>query len=373
MTIMKEPIKVLVVDDSAFMRKILSDMLQSDPMIQVIGTARNGQEAVEKVRQLKPDLVTMDVEMPIMNGLEALKQIMETSPLPVVMLSSLTSEGADATIMALEAGAVDFIQKPSSVFMVNGDILRRELIQKIKIASRVQCTRGVCFPPFTKGKEEIPSSPPVIKRSMRREERAYAVGGQSSNFPLVAIGTSTGGPKALQSVIPLISADTPAAYLIVQHMPPGFTKSLADRLNSHSAIRVKEAEHGEPVLPGTAYVAPGDDHLMVKQDQHKQLFIHLEKSPPVSGHRPSVDVMVQSLTAVSDHPVIGVIMTGMGADGARGLKELKEKKRSYIIAQNEDTCVVYGMPKSTVKLGVVDEITPLERIAASIQNRLEGL
>ncbi|GAB6088216.1 protein-glutamate methylesterase/protein-glutamine glutaminase [Alkaliphilus crotonatoxidans] len=364
MTLAKEPIKVLVVDDSAFMRKIISDMLSSDPHIQVVGIARNGQEAIEKVQTLKPHIVTMDVEMPLMDGLEALKKIMELAPLPVVMLSSLTSEGANATIMALEAGAVDFIQKPSSVFMINAESVKKELLQKIKVASTVK--------PQVKLKQaSIPERNIQAGKIFNTGTRKQV--STKEGFPIVAIGTSTGGPRALQSVIPLIPGDTQAAFLVVQHMPPGFTKSLADRLNNISTITVKEAEDGERILPATAYIAPGDAHLEVKQNQQSQMVIHLSKSPPVSGHRPSADVMYTSLTNITDRNIIAVIMTGMGSDGAKGLKLLKEKNEAIILAQDEATCVVYGMPKSAVKLGIVDAVIPLDEIANSILNRLEVL
>ncbi len=364
MTLAKAPIKVLIVDDSAFMRKIISDMLSSDPHIAVVGIARNGQEAIEKVRSLKPDLVTMDIEMPVMNGLEALKIIMDTSPLPVVMLSSLTSEGANATIMALEAGAVDFIQKPSSVFMINAESVKKELIQKIKVASTVTHQGKLRREPVLQRPIQVARAP--IKRLQKEITHR-------GNFPLVAIGTSTGGPRALQSIIPVIPADTTAAFLVVQHMPPGFTKSLADRLNNISLITVKEAEDGEKILPATAYIAPGDSHLEVKRNEQNQLIIHLAKTPTVSGHRPSVDVMYTSLTEVMDRSIIAVIMTGMGSDGAKGLKLLKESNDAIILAQDEASCVVYGMPKSAVKLGIVDEVIPLDKIANSILNRLEVL
>ncbi|MBM7613680.1 protein-glutamate methylesterase/protein-glutamine glutaminase [Alkaliphilus hydrothermalis] len=355
-----KPIKVLIVDDSAFMRKILSDMLSSDPEISIVGIARNGQEAIEKVQLLKPDIVTMDVEMPIMNGLNALKHIMATNPLPVVMLSSLTSEGADATIMALEAGAVDFIQKPSSVFMINADAIKNDLVEKIKVAANANCKEK---------KTELMKTPVV--NIVNREPRTRKF--DTKRQPIVAIGTSTGGPRALQSIIPLIPPQVSASFLVVQHMPPGFTKSLADRLNAISQIPVKEATDGEKILPATVYIAPGDRHLEVMQNKNQELYIHLNEGPPVSGHRPSVDAMYQSIMNIKGRSMIGVIMTGMGADGAKGLKQLKEKSNSYVIAQDEASCVVYGMPKSAVKLGVVDEILPLEKIINSILNRLEVL
>ncbi len=360
----KESIKVLIVDDSAFMRKILSDMLSSDPNITIVGIARNGQEAIQKIQLLNPDIVTMDVEMPIMNGLDALKKIMEIAPLPVVMLSSLTSEGANATILALESGAVDFIQKPTSVFSINVDAVRNELIEKIKVGARINFKKQ-CNSTINKTVEVQPNV--VYKKEFKPQRTS------TTRKPIVAIGTSTGGPRALQSVIPLIPANVGASFLIVQHMPAGFTKSLATRLNSISQVTVKEAEDGEKILPSTVYIAPGDFHLKVKNDRNGDLYIQLTSEAPVSGHRPSVDAMYQSLSSIKDRDIIGVIMTGMGADGAKGLKLLKDERKAFVIAQSEETCVVYGMPKSAVKLGVVDEIISLESITKSILNRLEVL
>lgn len=359
----KKVIKVLVVDDSAFMRKVISDILNSDDEIEVIGTARNGKEAIEKVQSLKPDIVTMDVEMPILNGIDALSKIMEMNPIPVVMLSSLTSEGAEATITALELGAVDFVQKPTSIFTMNGENLKKEVIRKIKVAA------------FATVQRKDPSSLTTMQRHKIEDvvfRKTTSTKGTLDHY-IVGIGTSTGGPKALQYVIPLLPSNIPASFLIVQHMPPGFTKSLAERLNTLSQILVKEAEDSEIIRPGYAYIAPGDLHLEAKRNEKNELMIHLSKKPQVSGHRPSADVLFSSLANLNLPHVIGVIMTGMGSDGARGLVELKNKTKAHIIAQDEESCVVYGMPKSAVNMGIVDEITPLTKITKQIINRVGGL
>ncbi|SCY13467.1 protein-glutamate methylesterase/protein-glutamine glutaminase [Alkaliphilus peptidifermentans] len=357
MTHSKDLIKVLIVDDSAFMRKILTDIINSDPNLMVVGFARNGNEAIEKRKSLQPDIITMDVEMPIMNGIEALKFIMKNNPLPVVMLSSLTADGAEATMTALDLGAVDFIQKPSSVFHINAEEMKWELTDKIKAAAKAKILKK-----FTD--EGIISESIIYKIGTRRKS--------SSKNRIITIGTSTGGPKALQAVIPLLPADIPASILIVQHMPPGFTRSLAERLDTISQITVKEAENGEKILPGVAYVAPGDQHLEIEK-RVNECYIRLSNSDPVSGHRPSVDVMFNSVAELQQEKVLAVIMTGMGSDGAMGLKELKDRKNAPVIAQDEESCVVYGMPKSAVKIGVVDEIVPLNKIANAILNRLEVL
>lgn len=349
-----DKVKVLVVDDSAFMRKIISDMIALDEGFTVVGTARNGKESIQKIKELSPDVVTMDVEMPVMDGLTALDMIMKQFPRPVVMLSSLTNEGAEATLKALELGAVDFITKPVNVFKVNTEDIRIQLIEKIKIASKVNVREKYLFRSFPKRLEKKS----IWKTSASPEENKLIK-------KIVAIGTSTGGPKALQEIIPYLPKNIPASILIVQHMPPGFTKSLAERLNNISEINVKEAEDNEALLAGWAYIAPGDYHLELKKESNV-LKIKLTKAKPVSGHRPSVDVMMNSLAQLNlGNKLISVIMTGMGSDGAEGMKNIK-LSNGYTIAQDESTCVVYGMPKSAISLGCIDKVVPLHDIAGTI-------
>ncbi|KAB3535861.1 chemotaxis response regulator protein-glutamate methylesterase [Alkaliphilus pronyensis] len=357
MTEKTDPIKVLIVDDSAFIRKILTDIINSDPDLKVVGFARNGKDAIEKIAVLQPDVVTMDVEMPVMNGILSLELIMKKNPIPVVMLSSLTSDGAKSAITALELGAVDFIEKPSSVFGVNAETLKNEVIFKIKAASKAKLEKkrntGVAIKSFT------------LKSQVER--------GNNISSSIIAIGTSTGGPRALQAILPLLPASINASILIVQHMPPGFTRSLAERLDTISQIKVKEAEDKEELLPGVAYIAPGDFHMAVEKTKGNRCFIKLDKTQPVSGHRPSADVLFSSVSKLDNEKVLAVIMTGMGSDGTNGLRELKDSKKSPILAQDEESCVVYGMPKSAVKAGIVDDILPLNKIAKAIINRLEVL
>lgn len=345
--IRKNKIKVLVVDDSAFMRKVISDILNSDDIIQVIDVASNGIEALEKVKSLKPDVVTLDIEMPVMDGLSCLKEMLKYQYVPVIMLSSLTKDGADFTIRALEYGAVDFITKPTNIFKMSGEDKVNEILEKVKVAIntvKVKTSHTKNF--IHRPKEEIVKSCDIIK--------------------IVAIGTSTGGPKALQDVIPLIPGDVPAAFLVVQHMPPGFTKSLAERLNSLSEVVVKEAESGDVLRPGYVYIAPGDYHMLVEKQDSKSLRIKLSQEPPVGGHRPAVNTMMESLSNTGQTNIIGVIMTGMGGDGSEGVKKLKEINNGYIIAQDEKSCVVYGMPKVAVQTGVVDKVVPLKEITSEI-------
>lgn len=349
-------IKVLVVDDSAFMRKILIDILNSSETIEVIGIAKNGLEAIEQAKSLQPNVITMDIEMPILNGIDALKEIMSNNPIPIIMLSSLTSDKAETTLTCLDIGAIDFIQKPSSVFRINVNELRKELINKINIAAKIDLN--------LKKKLVITNkSTPLNMHNKSSTEN------QKNKQSLVVIGTSTGGPRALQQVIPLIPKNISASILIVQHMPPGFTKSLAERLNNISNVTVKEAEDGEKALPGYVYIAPGDHHLGVKRS-YNGIFLTLSQEQTVSGHRPSVDTLFKSVANNIDEDIVAVIMTGMGADGSKGVMELKRKTNCYVIAQDENTSIVYGMPRNAVNTGCVDNIVPLHEIANYILKRL---
>lgn len=354
-------IKILVVDDSAFMRKIISDMINDSVDLTVIGTARDGSDALNKIRDLKPDVVTMDVEMPQMDGLSALEKIMRENPVPVIMLSSLTKNGAEQTLKALNLGAVDFIAKPSG--RISPDIvqLKDEILEKIRIAAGAK-----------KKLQNLISNIPEIKvvNSNIGAPQVKHNGSKLNN--LVLIGTSTGGPKALYQVIPRFPASIDAGILVVQHMPPGFTRSLAERLDSLSEIRVKEAEHGEKVLPGTAYIAPGDYHLKVSAQTIagvKELTVNLDKSPPRGALRPAADVMMQSAAEEFWAHMVCVIMTGMGHDGAAALPALK-KKGAIIIAEDQSTCIVYGMPKAAVETGLVDRVAPLPDIYREVMKIL---
>jgi len=369
MAFIKKVIDVLVVDDSAFMRKIIQDILNSDEEVRVISTARNGTEALEKIKYIKPDVITLDVEMPGMDGLSCLKEISKQVDTPVLMLSSLTREGADLTIKALESGAIDFITKPVNLFSLSGEEKKKELIEKIKVAYRARNSNKqaetIEVKPFINNKPEV--KPQIAAQPEKKAAVSY-----TGVMNIVAIGTSTGGPRALQSVIPLIPEDIPAAILIVQHMPPNFTKSLADRLNEMSHIKVKEAENDEVLVAGTAYIAPGDYHMRIVKQKIGSYVIKLDQSPSEGGHRPSVNVMMRSISETGiNGNLVGVIMTGMGSDGSEGLKMLKEKNNAFTIAQDEKSCVVYGMPKSAFNIGAVDVVTPLANISNEILKRME--
>ena len=310
--------KVLVVDDSAFMRKLISDFLSASNALEVVGIARNGEDAIMKIKKLRPDVVTLDVEMPKMNGIEALRHIMEECPVPVVMLSSTTKEGAEETVKAMELGAVDFIAKPSGTISLDLHKIQDEMVEKVVAASKVNVTKmtdlyqknsaSISLKGICEGSEALPSDRPLLSNSPK----------------MILIGTSTGGPRALQNVLTALPRHLEAPIIVVQHMPPGFTKSLADRLNGQSAIHVKEAEDGEVLRNGTAYIAPGGFHTRVK-DHGRQLSMQLSKDEaPRNGHRPSVDILFESASIIRTYSKIAVIMTGMGSDGSDGLIRLKE-------------------------------------------------
>ena len=359
-------IKVLVVDDSAFMRRVLSDMLNSDPALQVVGTARNGKDALEKIAQLKPDVVTLDIEMPVLDGIRTLDEIISRYSLPVVMISSATQDGAEATLNALQKGAVDFVAKPSGSISLDINKMQSEIIAKVKAAAAVKVS------PFAVRTAPLPAAKPAPEPEPEKEKREKiwepAVFRAAVPECVVAIGTSTGGPKALYEIIPSFPSAFPAAVLVVQHMPPGFTRSLAERLDSVSALKVKEAEDGEEVLPAHVYIAPGDFQLTVRAVERKEgrrLIVNLTKENHISGHRPSIDVLFSSIAANFWGRTIGVLLTGMGHDGTEGAKRLKEKG-AKIIAEDASTCVVFGIPRSAIEAKVVDYIVPLGKVAQEV-------
>ena len=344
--------KVIVVDDSAFMRKIISDLIMEDPEYEVVDTAKNGVEAIKKVREWKPDAVTMDVEMPMMNGIEALKVIMSEMPTPVIMLSSLTDEGARETIAALELGAVDFVRKPSGSISLDLYIVKDILMEKLRTAVKA----NVKAPPTIREKPSAPATKPAKHPVLTRPAAADKL------ERIVAIGTSTGGPKALQQVLSAIASDFPAPIVIVQHMPPKFTKSLSERLNTLCELRVVEAEHNMRLQNGTVYIAPGGQHMRVLREEKGKYSIQLSKDEPRSGHRPSVDVLFESLLPFHELKRFAVIMTGMGSDGAKGIADLRKNGATATIAESEETCIVYGMPRAAVELQGVDYIVRLQDI-----------
>lgn len=339
----KDIIRVLVVDDSPFMRILIRDMLETDRNIKVVAVAKNGKDALQKINNTQPDIITLDVEMPIMDGLECLQHIIKHNPLPVIMLSSFTKEGAEITLKALELGALDFVTKPGNFFRKDTFDFKTELINKVKLLAGKRV-----------GRPHQPETQSFKNINM----------GSKKLSTVVAIGTSTGGPKALKEILTQIPEDIPAAFVIVQHMPPGFTRSLAERMNSLSKIKVKEGEEGDELKKGIAFIAPGGYHITVENAGDRYV-LHLNKGPLRNGHRPSVDVMMESFENIKDKKLIGIILTGMGSDGAEGIRTIKQQK-GVVIAQSEETCVVYGMPKAAVETGLVDWVLPLEDISKKI-------
>ena len=351
---MRRKIQVLVIDDSAFMRKSLSLMLESDEEVEVIATANDGVEGFEKAKSLRPDIITLDIEMPRMDGLTTLKKIMEECPTSVLMVSSLTSEGAEATLKALEYGAVDFIPKELSFVNINIIKIKEDLIRKVKeivrqksVKSRLERLRRLSTTPIAPPKPRVSK---VIPAGI---------------FKAVTLGISTGGPFSLQKILPQFSKAINCPVFIVQHMPPKFTKSLAERLNSLCELEVKEAENDEVVRPGVIYIAPGGFHMKVRKNLNNEVLIQISEEPSSSLHRPSVDVMMNSVNAMYGKNILGIIMTGMGKDGFDGITELK-RLGGYCIAQDEESCVVYGMPKAINDAGLSDIILPLEQISEQV-------
>lgn len=358
------PVTVLVVDDSAFMRKAISMMLESDPDIKVIGMAHNGEEGVELVQKLKPDVVTLDIEMPRMDGLTALKHIMEKNPTPVMMVSSLTTDGASATLDALNLGAVDFIPKQLSFVALDIVKIKEELLGKIKhIAKNKRILMSRMRLRTKRPMADI--SGPKKKNYLTSKPKPLVCSGHG-NRSIIAIGSSTGGPPALQAIIPKLPRNLPVPVTVVQHMPPTFTKSLADRLNSLSSVQVIEASGNEPLEAGVVYIAPGDKHLLVKGSALKSRIV-LSDVPSDTLHKPAVNVMMKSVAESHGRTTLGVILTGMGSDGTEGLRDVKQKG-GCIFAQNEESCVVYGMPRSVVEANLADKIVHIDKMAEEIVN-----
>ena len=340
--------KVMIVDDSSFMRKIFKKTIEKHAGLEVIATAADGQEALELIKTNRPDAITLDVDMPVKNGLETLKEIMKMeNPIPTIMVSAI--DDYETVMKALELGAFDFIPKPDNISNMDMDGISKNLILKIKAAVNMKVARPV----FT-----IKTITPI--------DNKIASGQLKDRFPIITIGTSSGGPKALKAILPALPANFPAAILIVQHMPAGFTKSFAERLNKESKIPIKEAEYGDIIKPGEALLAPADYHMLVGKDGK----IILDQSEPKWSVRPCVDYLFQSTAHHFSDRVIGVILTGMGRDGAEGMKAIKEKG-GYGIIESEETALVYGMPGAAIDTGAYDEVVPLDEIPQKLIDLIE--
>ncbi len=354
----REKIKVLVVDDSAFMRKAIRGMLDDDPDITVIDVARNGKEAVTKVAELKPDVVTMDVEMPVMDGITALKLIMAETPTPVIMLSSLTVEGAKATLDAFELGALDFIPKHLDELSFNIFKVKEMITGKIKAVANTRVRKKVHNDSVTTIKD---------RRIGIKNDAHPAAHHSAHRIALVAIGASTGGPKAVQEVIESLPEGLPVAIIIVQHMPRNFTAPYAERLNHFSHLKVKHAENGDIIEPGVVYVAPGGCQMRVVKKNALQARLVIETEPADSIYKPSVDISFKSVAESFPGRALGVILTGMGNDGMQGMKAIKQTG-GKTLAQDEASCVVYGMPKAVIDENIQDKIVSLDNMAGEIVN-----
>ncbi|WP_319404651.1 chemotaxis response regulator protein-glutamate methylesterase [uncultured Desulfosarcina sp.] len=361
----RKPLRVMVVDDTVLYRKIVSDTLATLPGVEVVGSAHNGKAAIAKLATLKPDLLTLDIEMPEMNGIEVLDHIHRHAPhIGAIMLSTLTHEGGAMTMKALELGAFDFIPKPQTGTMAeNREKIESAIAPMIRAFQRSARIPGILKTASRPGKTAIT---PAFEKSSASALNTLRTPFKHSKSEIIAIGISTGGPNALAKMLPMIPGDIGVPLLIVQHMPPMFTQSLANSLASKCAIAVREAKQGDPLLPNTAFIAPGGKQMkIVAGADGKNRIIKITDDPPENSCKPSVDYLFRS---VAHHYVgrsTGVIMTGMGSDGTQGLKLLK-KNGATIIAQNEATCVVFGMPKEAVETGLADTVLPLNQIADMI-------
>ncbi|WP_329742699.1 chemotaxis response regulator protein-glutamate methylesterase [Dyella sp. A6] len=348
-----ERVRVLVIDDSALVRKLLSGMLASDPDIEVVGTAPDPLIAREKIKQLNPDVLTLDVEMPRMDGLTFLENLMRLRPMPVVMISSLTQQGADVTLRALELGAVDFFTKPGSDLAGTFEAAAKDICSKVKAAARARPRQRTAV-------RKLDVAPRLSADAVL--PRSQAVGSRGGS-PIIAIGASTGGTEAIRVVLESMPPDAPP-IVITQHIPAAFSGPFAARMDNCSAMRVCEAQDGQPIQPGHAYIAPGSQHLLVLWDGAKYV-CRLHDGPPVNRHKPSVDVLFRSMAASVGAVTVAALLTGMGDDGARGLLELRQAGARTLV-QDEETSVVWGMPGSAWKLDAAPEAVPLDRIAARL-------
>jgi two-component system chemotaxis response regulator CheB len=371
MSISDKRIRVLIVDDSRFMRKVMYGLITADPQMEIVGEAQDGRQAVELAQSLQPDVITMDINMPHLNGLEATEIIMAQNPRPIVIVSSESREGAQSTLRALELGAIDFVTKPTAGIDLNMDTVQGELTRKLKVASRVHVIRTatpyrrpaaaprVAPPPeVIVGHPTTPPSPHVLLERTADGEP----------FPIVVIAASTGGPATLMRLIPGFPRDFPAALLLALHMPANFTAQFAEQLAEIAPIHVKQAESGEQVRPGALYLCPGSHHMRVTSSGHIQLL----DGEDVPGYRPSADLAMRSAVEFAGPMTIGVVLTGMGNDAAKGAITITAAG-GHVIAQDEATSVIFGMPCEAIKTGAVDEILALEEIVPAIEKRVAQL
>ncbi len=362
-------VKVLVVDDSSFFRRRVSEILNQEATLEVVDTAKNGKEAVEMAARLKPDVITMDIEMPVMDGITAVKEIMAKSPTPILMFSSLTQQGAKATLEALEAGALDFLPKKFEDIARDKDEAIRTLQQRVKAISRRRVFSPRVKPASTSTLREArvarePVANSIAQRTSATRAPASRIKASGKSYNIIAIGTSTGGPVALQTILTELPASFPHPILLIQHMPSTFTTAFAARLNTLCKIKVKEAEDGDPIVKGCAYLAPGGKQMLVEGRGNSARIRILESSDKVN-YKPSVDITFGSAAKLYRDKVLAVVLTGMGADGRDGARMLKSVGAT-IWAQDEESCVVYGMPQAVAKAGIASESLALDKVANRI-------
>ena len=356
--------RVLVVDDSSFMRKVLENIFNGDDQLQVIGQAKDGREAISLSDSLKPDVITMDLNMPHMDGLQATAHIMTNSPRPIVIVSSESKEGAEATLKALELGAIDFVAKPSSGVDLDMQSVKDDLLRKVRMAAKVRVVRTASR---IASALQTPTKAPVAPAASRPAPSAIV--SDNMRFPVVVLAASTGGPATVMRLAPGFTREFPAAVLLVQHMPASFTSQYAVQLAEFTGIRVKEAEANDTIQPGTLYVCPGGQHLRVSPTGRIQLDATTGR---IEGYLPNIDVTMESVAAYAGAMSIGVILTGMGSDGARGVRTIKQAG-GLVLAQDEATSVIFGMPAEAIKTGCVDQTLGIDDIYAAIEKRVLGL
>jgi two-component system chemotaxis response regulator CheB len=354
--------RVLIVDDSAFMRKVLETILNSDDQLQVIGQAKDGREAITLSESLKPDVITMDINMPHVDGLQATAQIMTTNPRPIVIVSSESREGAASTLKALELGAIEFVAKPSSGIDLDMQSVREDLLRKVRMSAKVRVVRTASRLASTL--QAVGNSP--ANSAPRVAPRPQPTAPADQRFPIVVLGASTGGPATVMRLAPGFTRDFPAAVFLVQHMPATFTTQYAAQLAEFTSIRVKEAEPNEPVQPGTLYICPGAQHLRITPTGRIQLDA---TSGRINGYLPNIDVTMETAASYAGAMTIGVVLTGMGNDGAAGARAI-QNAGGLVIAQDEATSVIFGMPAEAIKAANVEKVLPLDDIYAAIEKRV---
>jgi two-component system chemotaxis response regulator CheB len=375
--------RVMIVDDSAFMCRVLQSIIGADPQLEVVGVARDGREAVTMAQSLQPDVITMDINMPHMDGLQATDVIMSTAPRPIVIVSSESREGAEPTLKALELGAIDFVTKPTAGVDLDMTSVRDELCRKLKVAAKVRVVRNAARRAVVMGTGEerpsaaaatasagglaAPAAKPVVPAAPQASpvfSEAPATG-RTTQFPVVVLAASTGGPQTLMQLVPRFPGNFPGAVLLIQHMPGAFTSKFSQQLAEVSALKIKEAEQGELMRPGSLYVCPGSHHMRISPAGR----ITLDDGPRISGYRPCADLAMETAASFAGVMTVGVVLTGMGGDGSRGVQVVK-KAGGLVIAQDEATSVIFGMPSEAIRTGAVDQVLPLDAIYSAIEKRV---